>query len=45
MATAAKVTIAEVDHIVKAGELDPESIVTPGIFIDRMVAVPGEGKQ
>jgi acyl CoA:acetate/3-ketoacid CoA transferase alpha subunit len=44
MATAAKVTIAEVDHIVNAGELDPESIVTPGIYIDRIVAVPGEGK-
>jgi 3-oxoacid CoA-transferase A subunit len=44
MATAAKVTIAEVDHIVKAGELDPENIVTPGIYIDRIVAAPGEGK-
>jgi 3-oxoacid CoA-transferase A subunit len=44
MATAAKVTIAEVDRIVKAGELDPENVVTPGIFIDRIVATPGEGR-
>jgi 3-oxoacid CoA-transferase A subunit len=45
MATAAEVTIAEVDHIVKAGDLDPENIVTPGIFIDRIVAAPEERKQ
>jgi 3-oxoadipate CoA-transferase alpha subunit len=45
MATAAKVTIAEVEHIVEAGELDPENVVTPGIFIDRIVEVPGEEKQ
>jgi 3-oxoadipate CoA-transferase alpha subunit len=37
MAMAAKVTIAEVDEIVEAGELDPEVIVTPGIFVNRMV--------
>jgi 3-oxoadipate CoA-transferase alpha subunit len=45
MATAAKVIIAEVEHIVEAGELDPESVVTPGIFIDRIVVMPGEGKR
>jgi len=39
MATAAKVTIAEVDEIVETGELDPEVIVTPGIFVDRIVKV------
>jgi 3-oxoadipate CoA-transferase, alpha subunit len=44
MATAAKVVVAEVERIVEAGELDPESVVTPGIFIDRIVAAPGEGK-
>ncbi len=44
MATAAKVVVAEVERIVEAGELDPESVVTPGIFIDRIVAVPGEEK-
>jgi 3-oxoadipate CoA-transferase alpha subunit len=42
MAAAAKVTIAEVDEIVETGELDPEVIVTPGIFVDRIVRVPRE---
>ncbi len=44
MATAAKVVIAEVEEIVEAGEIDPEVVVTPGIFIDRIVAVPRERK-
>jgi 3-oxoadipate CoA-transferase alpha subunit len=37
MATAAKCTIAQVDEIVALGELDPETIVTPGIFVQRVV--------
>jgi len=37
MAMAAKVTIAEVEEIVEVGELDPECIVTPGIFVQRLV--------
>ncbi len=37
MATAARVTIAEVNEIVEIGELDPEVIVTPSIFVDRIV--------
>jgi 3-oxoadipate CoA-transferase alpha subunit len=37
MATAAKVTIAQVAEIVALGELDPEAIVTPGIFVQRVV--------
>ncbi len=37
MATAARVTIAEVDEIVEVGELDPETIITPGIFVERIV--------
>ena len=37
MATAAVVTIAEVDKIVEVGELDPESVVTPGIFVNRII--------
>jgi 3-oxoadipate CoA-transferase, alpha subunit len=41
MAMAAKVTIAEVDEIVELGELDPESIVTPGIFVQRVVVRGG----
>ncbi len=39
MSTAAKVTVAQVEEIVPLGSLDPESIVTPGIFVDRLVAV------
>jgi len=37
MATASKVTIVEVEHIVAAGELDGDSVHTPGIFVDRIV--------
>ena len=40
MAMAAKTTIAQVNQIVELGELDPEHIVTPGIFVQRVVAVP-----
>jgi 3-oxoadipate CoA-transferase alpha subunit len=39
MAIAAKTTISEVDHIVDPGELDPESIITPGIYVKRIVKV------
>ena len=41
MAMAADLTIAQVDETVDAGELDPEAIVTPGIFVDRVLRVPG----
>ena len=37
MATAATITIVEVDEIVEVGALDPESVVTPGIFVDRII--------
>ena len=40
MATAAKVMIASVHDIVELGSLDPEAIVTPGIFVQRIVKVP-----
>jgi len=36
-ATAARTTIAEVKQIVAIGEIDPEEVVTPGIFVDRVV--------
>ncbi|MGO4956030.1 3-oxoacid CoA-transferase subunit A [Luteococcus sp. Sow4_B9] len=39
MATAAKQTIAQVHHVVETGELDPEAVVTPSIFVDRVVRV------
>ena len=37
MATAARITVAEVNAVVEVGELDPEHVVTPGIFVDRVV--------
>lgn len=37
MATAGKITVAEVEEIVDAGELDPEHIHTPGIYVDRVI--------
>ncbi|MFN8575573.1 MAG: CoA transferase subunit A [Candidatus Sericytochromatia bacterium] len=37
MATAGKITIAEVEEIVNAGELDPESIVTPSVYVKRIL--------
>jgi 3-oxoacid CoA-transferase subunit A len=40
MATAARVTIAEVEEIVEPGDLDPETIVTPSIFVQRIVQGP-----
>lgn len=39
MAMGAETTIVEVDEIVELGELDPENIITPGIFVDRVVQV------
>jgi 3-oxoadipate CoA-transferase alpha subunit len=39
MATAAATTIVQVDETVELGSLDPENVVTPGIFVDRVVAV------
>ena len=44
MATAAKVTIAEIENLVQPGEIDPDHIVTPGIFVQRMVHVPATRK-
>jgi len=43
MAMAAKVTIAEVEEIVEPGEIGAEHIVTPGIFVDRIVKIPEDG--
>ncbi|WP_106847832.1 3-oxoacid CoA-transferase subunit A [Blastococcus sp. Marseille-P5729] len=39
MATAARTTVVEVTEIVELGTLDPEHIITPGIFVDRVVEV------
>jgi 3-oxoacid CoA-transferase subunit A len=40
MATAAHVTIAEVEKLVESGELDGDSVHTPGIYVHRMIKVP-----
>ena len=37
---ASTLTIVEVDELVDVGEIDPEMIVTPGVFIDRIVKIP-----
>jgi 3-oxoacid CoA-transferase subunit A len=43
MATAAKITIAEVEHLVEPGEIDPDNVMTPGIFVHRViVGVPSK---
>jgi 3-oxoadipate CoA-transferase, alpha subunit len=39
MAQAAELTVVQTRHIVELGELDPETVVTPGIFVDRVVQV------
>lgn len=39
MATAAATVVAQVDDVVDAGHLDPEAVVTPGIYVDRVVRV------
>ncbi|MDY6844895.1 MAG: 3-oxoacid CoA-transferase subunit A [Thermodesulfobacteriota bacterium] len=42
-AGASTINIAEVDEVVELGELNPEAIVTPGIWVDRVVVRPQEG--
>jgi 3-oxoacid CoA-transferase subunit A len=44
MATAGKVTVAEVEHLVKPGDINPDHIITPGIFVQRMIHVPNAVK-
>ncbi len=39
MATAARLTVVEVEEMVEAGSLDPDHIITPGIFVQRMIAL------
>jgi 3-oxoacid CoA-transferase subunit A len=45
MATAAKVTVAEVEHLVAPGEIDADHIITPGIFVQRIVHVKNPAKR
>ncbi|WOI52463.1 CoA transferase subunit A [Parvularcula sp. LCG005] len=42
MATAGKMCVAEVEHLVEPGELDPDCIHTPGIFVDRIIEAKQE---
>src|SRR6202043_3229062 len=45
MASAGKVTVAEVEQLVEPGQLNPDHIVTPGIFVQRIVHVPDAEKR
>jgi 3-oxoacid CoA-transferase subunit A len=42
MATAARITVAEVEHLVEPGQLDPDTIHTPGVFVQRIVHTSAE---
>jgi 3-oxoacid CoA-transferase subunit A len=44
MATAGKVTVAEVEHLMQPGDINPDHIITPGIFVKRMIHVPNAVK-
>ena len=44
MASAGKVTVAQVEHLVAAGDIDPDAIHTPGIFVQRIVHAPNAAK-
>ena len=44
MATAGKVTIAEVEKLVEPGQIDPDHTMTPGIFVQRIISVPNAVK-
>ncbi len=45
MATAARTTIAEVEELVELGELDPDCVVTPGIYVKRIIRSVGAEKR
>jgi 3-oxoacid CoA-transferase subunit A len=45
MATAGRLTIAEVEHLVEPGEIDGDHIVTPGIYVQRIVHAPNALKR
>src|SRR5256714_3461501 len=44
MATAGRVTVAEVENLVEPGTIDPDYIITPGVFVQRIVHVPNAKK-
>lgn len=45
MATAATTTVAEVEHLVPAGGIDPDQVHTPGIYVQRIIHVPHHEKR
>lgn len=45
MATAARLTVAEVEHLVPVGDIDPDMVHTPGIFVKKIVHVPNHEKR
>ena len=45
MCTAATTTIVQVEEFVEAGEIDPETVITPGIFVDRVVVVANPAQE
>src|SRR6201986_2257670 len=44
MATAGKVTVAQVENLVEPGQIDPDHIITPGVYVKRIVHVPNAVK-
>src|SRR4029078_1200041 len=44
MATAGKVTVAEVEQLVRPGEINPDHIITPGVYVQRIISVPNAVK-
>ena len=44
MATASRMTIAEVENLVEPGQIDPDHIITPGVYVKRIVHVPNATK-
>ena len=44
MATAGKVTVAEVENLLEPGAIDPDHIITPGVYVKRIVHVPNATK-
>jgi 3-oxoacid CoA-transferase subunit A len=45
MATAGRMTVVEVENLVEPGEIDPDHIITPGVFVQRIVHVPNAAKR
>jgi 3-oxoacid CoA-transferase subunit A len=45
MATAGKMTVAQVEHLVEPGQFNPDHIITPGVYVQRIVHVPNAEKK